>query len=212
MRKVRHHLHFTGKYAMRVCSSCNLQLKPRVRRAFREKYFFDDDDDNESQQENANFVNDWYGANDLFQEGGFPGDIENGWPPEITKGNIFIPAIAHNMKNYDSRIILEHLTKQFPDEQIQVIANIQGKYIAFDMGSFRYIDSLQFLGCSLDTLVSNSSRVGTSKFNLTRQFYRDDVKTLEILTRKGVYPYEFVTDKSKMFETCLPPRKCFIVI
>ena len=161
MRKVRHHLHLTGKYAMSVCSSCNLQLKPRVRRAFREKYFFDDDDDNESQHGNENFVNDWCEYDDPLQEGGFPGDIENGRAPEITKGHFFIPVIAHNMKGYDSHIILKHLTKQFPDEQIQVIANNQEKYIAFDMGPFRFIDSLQFLGCSLDTLVSNLSRDGT---------------------------------------------------
>ena len=210
MRKVRHHLHLTGKYAMSVCSSCNLQLKPRVRREFRERYFFDDDDDNESQHRNENFVNDWCEYDDdLLEEGGVPGDIENGRASEVTKGHFFIPVIAHNMKGYDSHIILKHLTKQFPDEQIQVIANNQEKYIAFDMGPFRFIDSLQFLGCSLDTLVSNLSRDGTSKFNLTRRFYRNDEKTLEILTRKGVYPYEFVTDRTKMAETCLPPKEKF---
>ena len=144
-----------------------------------------------------------------LEEGGFPGGIENGRASEVTKGHFFIPVIAHNMKGYDSHIILKHLTKQFPDEQIQVIANNQEKYIAFDMGPFRFIDSLQFLGCSLDTLVSNLSRDGTSKFNLTRRFYRDDEKTLEILTRKGVYPYEFVTDRTKMAETCLPPKEKF---
>ena len=180
MRKVRHHLHLTGKYAMSVCSSCNLQLKPRVRREFRERYFFDDDDDNESQHGNHNFVDDWCEDGDLLEEGGVPGGIENGRASEVTKGHFFIPVIPHNMKGYDSHIILKHLTKQFPDEQIQVIANNQEKYIAFDMGPFRFIDSLQFLGCSLDTLVSNLSRDGTSKFNLTRRFYRDDEKTLEI--------------------------------
>ena len=133
MRKVRHHLHLTGKYAMSVCSSCNLQLKPRVRRAFREKYYFDDDDDddNESQHGNENFVNDWCEYDELFQEGGFPGDNENGRAPEVTKGHFFIPVIAHNMKDYDSHIILKHLTKQFPDEQIQVIANNQEKIHCF---------------------------------------------------------------------------------
>ena len=125
MRKVRHHLHLTGKYAMSICSSCNFQLKPRARRAFRKKYIFDDDDDNESQQKNENIVNDWYEANDSFQECGFPGGIENERTPEITKGHFFIPVIAYNMKNRDSHIILKHLTKQFPDEQIQVIANNQ---------------------------------------------------------------------------------------
>ena len=192
-------------------------MKPRVRRAFREKYIFDDDDDNESQHgndnfTNGNFLNDWCEYDDPLQEGGFPGGNENGRAPEITKGHFFIPVIAHNMKGYDSHIILKHLTKQFPDEQIQVIANNQEKYIAFDMGPFRFIDSLQFLGCSLDTLVSNLSRDGTSKFNLTRQFYRDDEKTLEILTRKGVYPYEFVTDRTKMAEPACPPRKSSIAI
>ena len=53
------------------------------------------------------------------------------------------------------------------------------------------------------------SKDGTSKFNLTRRFYRDDEKTLEILTRKGVFPYEFVTDRTKMAETCLPPKEKF---
>ena len=85
-------------------------------------------------------------------------------------------------ENYDSHIALKHLTKQFPDERIQVIANNQEKYTGFEMGPFRFIDSQQFLGCSLDTLVRNLSRDGTSKFNLTRWFYRDDEKTSEILT------------------------------
>jgi hypothetical protein len=113
------------------------------------------------------------------------------------------------MKGYDSHIVLKHISKQFPDEQIQVIANNQEKYIAFDIGLFRFIDSLQFFGCILYTLVTNFSREGTSKFKLTRQFYRNDEKTLEILIRKSVYPYEFVTDRSKMAETCLPLKEMF---
>ena len=101
MRKVRHHLHLTGKYAMTVCSSCNLQLKPRVRKMFREKYFFDDDD-NESQFGNENFMNDWQEPFDSLQEDEFPGDFENGRAPEITKDHFFIPVIVHNVKGYDS--------------------------------------------------------------------------------------------------------------
>ena len=69
MRKVRHLLHLTGKYAMSVCSLCNLQLKPRVRRRFREKYFFDDDDDNENQFGNENFANESSG---MLRMGGHP--------------------------------------------------------------------------------------------------------------------------------------------
>ena len=49
--------------------------------------------------------------------------IENGRASEVKKGHFFIPVIAHNMKGYDSHIIMKHLTKQFPDKQIQVIAH-----------------------------------------------------------------------------------------
>ena len=113
------------------------------------------------------------------------------------------------MRGYDSHIILKYLSKQFPEEKIQVIANNQEKYIAFDIGSFRFIDSLQFLGCSLDTLVSNLKRNGTQDFKLTRQFYDRDESTIDLLTTKGVYPYEYCTDRSKMTETSLPPREKF---
>ena len=118
MRKVRHHLHLTGKYAMTVCNSCNLQLKPRVRRAFRERHYFDDDEDNESQGGNfgGNFDDDSYGMHDEVPEPGCDDprdfmDFDNGGPVEITKGHFFIPVIAHNMRGYDSHIILKYLTK-----------------------------------------------------------------------------------------------------
>ena len=85
MGKVRYHLHLTGKFAMSVCSSCNLQLKPRVRREFRERYFFDDDDDNESEHGNDNFVNDWCEYDDLLGEGGVPGILRMGGHPKLQK-------------------------------------------------------------------------------------------------------------------------------
>ena len=49
-------------------------------------------------------------------------------------------------KNYDSHIALKHLTKQFPDERIQVIANNQEKYTAFEMGHSDLLILSNFLG------------------------------------------------------------------
>ena len=87
------------------------------------------------------------------------------------------------MKQYDSHIIRRYLTKQLLEKEIHVIANNQEEYIAFDISSFRFIDSLQFLGCNVDTLLGNLSRADTSKFNLIRQFYRNSDEKLEILTQ-----------------------------
>ena len=47
LRKTRHHLHLTGNYEKTIRNSCNLQLKPRIRKMYRRKYFFDGEKDNQ---------------------------------------------------------------------------------------------------------------------------------------------------------------------
>ena len=76
------------------------------------------------------------------------------------------------------------------------------KFVAFQIGKLRFLDSLQFLNASLDKLVSTLSADAfkyTSKFSPFPQ----------LAQQKGVYPYEYVTDPSKFKETCLPPKDKF---
>ena len=58
-------------------------------------------------------------------------DFDNGGPVEITKSHFFIHVIAHNMRGYDSHIILKYLTKQFPEEQITSNCKQSGKVHCF---------------------------------------------------------------------------------
>ena len=195
MRKVRHHRHLTGKYEKAVCNSCNLQLKPRIKKMFRKKYIFEDEEDNEGskvkdQKEKGRAKSRGRGrgrrrghsgksvqprkrARSMSDDDTDDDDDDDEFnfdemSTARTKGNFFIPVIANNMRGYDSHIILKDLTKQFPEEMIQVIANNQEKYISFNIGSLRFIDSLQFLGCGLETLVTNLKRSSTQEFELTR--------------------------------------------
>ena len=112
-------------------------------------------------------------------------------------------------RGYDSHIILKYLTKQLPEEMIQVIANNQEKYISFNIGSLWFIDSSQFLGCGLESLVTNLKSNGAQEFELTRWFYGNDEMTVDMLTSKVIYLYEYVTDKSKFTETALLSKEKF---
>lgn len=64
----------------------------------------------------------------------------------------FIPVIFHNLKNFDSHIVCESLG-HFKNYEIKCIAQNSVKYVSFSLGNLRFIDSYQFLGSSLETLV-----------------------------------------------------------
>ena len=57
----------------------------------------------------------------------------------------------HNLKGYDSHLIFSELHKF--NLKADVIPNGPEKYVAFFLGSIVFIDSMQFMNCSLDKLV-----------------------------------------------------------
>jgi len=80
----------------------------------------------------------------------------------------FIPVIAHNMKGYDSHLILKGYEKRYSDSSFRVIPSNTEKFIAFVIGKLRFFDSLQFLMASLDKLVGTLS---ADAFKFTTKFY-----------------------------------------
>ena len=127
--------------------------------------------------------------------------------------NFFVPVVFHNLKNYDGHIILKYfrhciaepLRNQKGYRDIQVIALNSERYISFEFNGFRFIDSFQFLPSSLDKLVSILTLDGDNKFIFMRRWLSDS----PLLISKGVYPYEFMTDRSRFDETKLPPKDKF---
>jgi hypothetical protein len=98
---------------------------------------------------------------------------------------------------------------------IRVIASSSEKFISFskcielDDGKnvieARFIDSLRFLNCSLQELAKNLPQ---DKLRHTREAFPDE-RLFELATRKGVYPYEYVTDEIKYQDKGLPPHEAF---
>ena len=60
------------------------------------------------------------------------------------------------------------------------------------------------MATSLDKLVNTLPK---DAFNNILRYYADD--KLSLLTRKGVYPYEYMNSPEKLKETQLPPKEAF---
>ena len=67
----------------------------------------------------------------------------------------------------------------------------------------RFIDSFKFLQTSLANLVGN---LQPDDFYNTKEVFKENIN---LLTRKGVYPYDYVSSNEKLSETQLPPKEEF---
>ncbi|XP_064464359.1 uncharacterized protein LOC135375618 [Ornithodoros turicata] len=117
-----------------------------------------------------------------------------------------IPIIAHNA-NYDLSFLLSHL-HLLKKVDIKVIASSSQKFKAIDVGSYRFLDSLNFLNASLETLVKNLREKGEDNFRCLRQFFPNE-EHFQLVVRKGVFCYNFVTTFEAYNELSLPPRDQF---
>ena len=86
---------------------------------------------------------------------------------------------------------------------ISCIANNAEKYISFSVAHIKFLDSFQFMASSLEKLVAAKDK---SDFKLTKSAFGDKV---DVLLRKGFYPYEYIDSLDKFNETQLPPTDKF---
>ena len=94
---------------------------------------------------------------------------------------------------------------KFKDIDIQVIPKSSEKYMSIIIiRNIIFLDSLQFLKDSLDDLAGNLEDKDFK--DLWSEFPKDK---LEILKRKGAYPYEWVDSYKKFLYPRLPPKKVF---
>ena len=69
----------------------------------------------------------------------------------------------------------------------------------------RFIDSFKFMSSNLDSLTNNLVRGGQELFG----FEEYTPAQCELLIKKGIYPYEYMSEWEKFKETKLPPREAF---
>ena len=77
----------------------------------------------------------------------------------INPDTVKIPVILHNLKGYDSHLILSAAKQRHG--VITCIPNNMEQYITFTIGDVTFIDSCQFMQSSLDHLVKNLKKTTT---------------------------------------------------
>ena len=133
---------------------------------------------------------------------------------------MILPVIFHNLQGYDAHLFIKQLAC-LPGE-LNCILSTEKKYISFSKKikvdeykssrtgetislyfEIRFIDSFKFLQTSLVNLLGN---LQPNDFYNAKEIFSENVN---LLTRKGVYPYDYVSSNEKLSETQLPPKEEF---
>ena len=146
-----------------------------------------------------------------------------------------IPVFFHNLKNYDAHHLMSAVgcteeketiitnkdgvpimkkdkdgkdtnePRTVTDGKLSGICQNMEKLISFSWGQFRFVDSYAFLSSSLGQLVANTPKANLS---ITRLYIKQAM--FNLITRKGVFPYEYNMDSFDRFvEKELPPKESF---
>ncbi|KAL9969009.1 hypothetical protein ACROYT_G021166 [Oculina patagonica] len=138
-----------------------------------------------------------------------------------------IPVVFHNLRGYDAHHLMQAMSKlsQATQKEVKCVANNMEKYITFSLGGLRFIDSLNFLQGSLDSLVSAAPKESLkitktiSKRNCEKntefvkkskkEQEKEIEKNAELFYKKGIYPYEYMDSWERFSETSLPVKEKF---
>ena len=133
----------------------------------------------------------------------------------------YIPVVFHNSSGYDAHLFIRELGAHTSD--MEVIAKNKEDYISFSIKvpvekykdkngeekhkliELRFIDGFKFMSSSLDSLTKNRVSRGKKLFG----FEGYSELQYDLLTRKGVYPYEYVNSWDRFNRTQLPPIDTF---
>ena len=138
----------------------------------------------------------------------------------------FTPVFFHNLQNYDAHLFVRALGLMDEVLSIKCIPNNDEKYISFSLRfelkritkwdpkgeewieiilkhEIRFLDSFKFTLAGLEGLVKNLSREDLKE---TNRFFGEKI---DLVSRKGVYPYEYMDDFEKFKKQSLPKKTSF---
>ncbi|GFT40180.1 uncharacterized protein NPIL_688351, partial [Nephila pilipes] len=119
----------------------------------------------------------------------------------------FLPVFFHNLSGYDAHIFIKELG--YDKKQINLIPNTEEKYISFSKSvsndfQLRFLDSFKFMPSSLENLIKTLKK---DEFKYMKQYF--DSEKIDLLLRKGVFPYDYFDSFEKCKDSCLPPISKF---
>ena len=106
-----------------------------------------------------------------------------------------LPVFFHNLRGYDGHLIRKALKSSHGN--VRVIPNNMENFMAFSVGQLQFLDSFQFTNQGLDDLIKT---LDTDDFKYTHEAYPDN-EQFYLLKKKGIFPYDFFDDISKLHST-----------
>ena len=182
-KKVRHHDHITGQFISVMCNQCNLkyQYKPFIPIYLHNLKGYD---------------------SHLFVKALYHYGYKS-----IKKGDN-ISCIPNNEERYISfSKNIRVGSYEEKDENGKIIT----KPIMFEL---RFLDTLSFMATSIDKLSENlvidcktiDDKRAVFK-NISKQFTNDE--QFELMIKKGIYPYDYIDNYNRLYETKLPSKESF---
>lgn len=121
----------------------------------------------------------------------------------INPKTVPIPVDFQNLKGYDAYHLMSILGRY--GKEVKCIPNNTEKYISFSVGGLCFIDSYGFLPKSLDYLAGCAS---WKELKVTTRLANGEEK-LRLLSKKGIYPYEYMDSWERFSEAALPEKEKF---
>nr|XP_012563470.1 unnamed protein product [Hydra vulgaris] len=120
---------------------------------------------------------------------------------KFPKKMVFTPEDKNSFNNAKVCHICE---EELKDDRVKDHCHITDNKVIEVKLQLRFVDSYRFMASSLDSLSKNLTKEQCK--NIGKYYLRND---LDLLLRKGVYPYEWVDSIDKLNETQLPPKELF---
>ncbi len=185
VKKCRDHCHITGKYRRAACNKCNLRMRVPM------------------------FVPVLFHNLEGYDSHLFVKSLG------LTEGDIrCIPKTDEKYISFSKNIIMEIIRTITTDKNGK--EKVKEEKLCLEM---RFLDSIKFMRDSLDSLAKTlgKDQFGTLTSQMLPQIPKetmggkkhDRTESLNLLKQKGVFPYEYMTDFSKLSATSLPPKDAF---
>ena len=114
-----------------------------------------------------------------------------------------INAFAHNSQNFDQSFLIRALQNLDNKIPFSCLPRNSNKFISLQIGSFIFKDSYLFLNKSLDYLTGTID--DNDRISLKQEFGEN----YKLLTKKGIYPYDYFDNTNKYNEQKLPNKEEF---
>ena len=131
-------------------------------------------------------------------------NLEYKFKKDSINGDYIINIFAHNSQNFDQSFlikVLQNLDNKIP---FSCLPRNSNKFISIQIANFIFKDTYLFLNKSLDYLTKTMN--DEDRLSLKQEFGEENYK---LLTKKGIYPYDYFDNTKKYKQNILPIKSEF---